>query len=76
MEMSGYQYNCSGCETFDSIAREVYGDEVYAAEIMCANPEYCGLSVFTGGEEVLLPSIEIEEDEEDSGGPSRAPWKE
>ena len=75
MEMSGYQYNCSGGETFDSIAREVYDDEKYAAELMCANPEYTDMSVFTGQEAILLPQIEIP-DEDEMEAPKAAPWKE
>lgn len=74
MEMSGYQYNCAGGETFDSIAREVYGDEKYAAELMSTNPEYCDRSIFIGQEAVLLPRIDIRGSEE--GGPTKAPWKE
>ena len=36
--MSGYEYHCAGGETFDSAALEIYGDEKYAAELLCANP--------------------------------------
>lgn len=74
MEMSGYQYNCAGGETFDSIALEVYEDEKYAAELMCCNPEYTDISVFGGGEALLLPIIDNSADEEEA--PATAPWKE
>ena len=74
MKMSGYQYVCAGGETFDSIAREVYGDEKYASELMCANPHLTDLSVFTGQESLLLPQIDISEDADES--PVTAPWKE
>lgn len=74
MEMSGYQYNTAGGETFDSIAREVYGDEKYAAELMCANPHLTDYSVFTGQEIVLLPQIDISETADEM--PETAPWKE
>ncbi len=74
MTMSGYQYNSSAGETFDSIAREVYGDEKYAAELMCANPHLTDLSVFTGQEALLLPRIDISADKDDTE--VNAPWKE
>ena len=71
MILSGYQYNSAAGETFDSIAREVYGDEKYAAELMCANPHLCDFSVFTGNEALLLPQIDNSADEE--GTPMKAP---
>ena len=74
MIMSGYQYNCAGGETFDSIAREAYGDEKYAAELMCANPHLTDLFVFTGQEAVLLPQLDISADADEA--PVTAPWKE
>lgn len=75
MTLSGYQYNASGGETFDSIARDVYGDEKYAADLMCANPEYCRKIVMTGGEIILLPLVTFPP--EDRGAlPETAPWKE
>lgn len=74
MVMSGYQYVCSGGESFDSIARDVYQDEKYAAELMCANPHLCDLFVFTGGERMLLPIIDAGSDSDES--PVNAPWKE
>ena len=74
MIMSGYQYNTAAGQTFDGIAREVYGDEKYAAELMCANPHLTDLSVFTGQEAVLLPQIDISGDADEA--PVAAPWKE
>lgn len=38
MELSDYIYTCSAGETFDSVARNVYGDENYAPELLCSNP--------------------------------------
>lgn len=76
MEMSGYGYTCAGGETFDSVALEVYGDEKYAAELMCANPELCAKSIFTGGEILLLPVVEVDIAEEEGYAPATAPWKE
>ena len=74
MIMSGYQYNTAGGETFDSIALEVYGDEKYAAEIMCANPNMTGQTVFTGQEALLLPQIDLTDTADEM--PEKAPWKE
>lgn len=74
MIMSGYQYNTAAGQTFDSIAREVYGDEKYASELMCANPHLTDLAVFTGQEAVLLPQIDISADTDEA--PVNAPWKE
>lgn len=77
MELSGYGHLCAGGETWDSVALEEYGDENYAADLLCANPEYCRISVFTGGELLRLPVVTIAtENDEDEGLPETAPWKE
>lgn len=77
MEMSGHIYRCSGGETFDSIALRVYGDEKYAAELMCANPEMVDIAVFCGGEELGLPVAYVPDTAETGGhAPASAPWKE
>lgn len=76
MTLSGYVRKASAGETFDSVAMEVYGDEKYAAELLCANVELCEKMVFTGGEEILLPEIEIAADEKTGQQISTAPWKE
>lgn len=76
MEMSGLGYRCSAGESFDSVALMVYGDEKYAAELLCANPELCGKLIFDGGEILKLPMIdEIETEDEDSVPVEEAPWK-
>ena len=75
MEMSGYVYVCSAGETFDSVAREVYGDEHRAAELLCANPEYATQSVFFGDEEIYLPSIVVLPQDQ-AELPVTPPWKE
>lgn len=78
MDMSRYAYICSAGETFDSIARQVWGDERYAAELLCANPEYAGQTIFLGTETLYLPTIYIPKEEADemSVEPIKAPWKE
>lgn len=80
MILSGMQYQCVAGETFDSVALEVYGDEAYACELLCANPLLCMIPIFTGGELLELPVVEVtdDEDEEDEEAfmPPDAPWKE
>lgn len=78
MEMSGCYYKCSGGETFDSIAHELWKNEKYAADLMCANPELTGKMMFTGGEKVYLPVIELTEGDMDETvtEPETAPWRE
>ena len=79
MEMSGFVYICSGGETFDSIARELWQDENYAADLLCANPETCMTQVFSGGERIQVPVVSIPEhiDNDDTiNEPVTAPWKE
>ena len=75
MEMSGYCYTCSGGETWDSVARDVYGDEQFAADLICANPEYSTYTVFAGGELLYLPVVAVLEDSS-AAMPTTAPWKE
>ncbi|MBQ9252240.1 MAG: phage tail protein [Clostridia bacterium] len=58
IKYTGYQYNCSANESFDSIALRLWRDEKYAPDLMNANPEYCGQTVFLGGEALLIPEIE------------------
>lgn len=76
MELSGDIYLCSAGETFDNIAFDLYEDEKYAEELMCANPEHCGKLVFTGGETLYLPEIELPEPDEETERPTIPPWKE
>lgn len=76
MELSDYVYTCSAGETFDSVARTVYGDENYAPELLCSNPEQSRTLIFKGGEVLLLPVIEIPEETDNTDGlPETAPWR-
>ena len=75
MELYRERYVCSGGESFDSVAFDVYGDEKYAAELLCANPELCHLVRFAGGERLYMPVIEVPADEE-AALPEVAPWEE
>ena len=76
MTRSGYEYRCSAGETFDSVALAVYGDEKYACELLEANPLLCAVPIFTGGEVLELPVVEIPETDENELMPASAPWKE
>lgn len=74
MILSGNGYRCSAGETFDSVALAIYGDEKYAAELLCANPALSTKPVFSGGEMLLLPVVEVQTTGDIS--PATAPWKE
>ena len=76
MTLSGQAYKCSAGETFDSVALEVYGAEKYACDLLCANPSLCRKTVFTGGEILELPVVEIQETGKAGYMPANAPWKE
>lgn len=79
MTLTGFVYTCSGGETFDSIARELWEDENFAADLMCANPEHATKQVFTGGEMLYLPVVKLPEDDMDedvTAPPVKAPWRE
>lgn len=81
MELSGNTHVCAYGETFDSIALDIYGDEVYAAEILCVNPKLSTKYVLDAGDVILLPLIYIPDDEIDEGDETdstpipAAPWK-
>lgn len=66
-------WTCSAGETFDGIALAVYGNEKYAAELLWQNPELDDRLVFTGGEKLRLPVIEVPKDPEYPA--STAPWR-
>lgn len=78
MRMSDEVWQCSAGETFDLVALAVYGDERYASEIMCANPEIGTKIQFEGGEVLNLPVIVVPGNTAGEGGVSayKAPWKE
>lgn len=76
MILSGLIHHCAAGETFDSVAMEIYGDEKYAAELLCANVELCQKMVFTGGEELLIPVVEVLAEEDTGQLIGAAPWKE
>lgn len=75
MILSGYGYQTSAGDSFDSVALKIYGDEKYAAELMAVNGEYLGRLVFTGEEMIKLPVVADQRDE-NGNGYGAAPWKE
>ncbi len=78
MTMTDYVHQAVNGETFDSIALAWYDNEKYAAELMCANPQYSDLTVFLGGEMLKIPWIDLpsEENNDSITEPAKAPWKE
>lgn len=74
MQLSNLIFLCSAGETFDSVARFVYGDEKYAAELMNANPALCGNFSFRGGEKLRLPVVVLPT-AEGATIADVAPWK-
>ena len=76
MTLSGTQYQCVAGETFDSVALDVYGDEQYSCELLNATPTLCMIPIFTGGELLDLPVVEIPDGEDEEYMPPDAPWKE
>lgn len=76
MTLSSFIYHASSGESFDSIALEVYGDEIYAPDIMSANPALCGKVVFDGGEQVFLPEIDLPSSNDEARlNNTLAPWR-
>jgi hypothetical protein len=76
-EETNLTYQCRAGETFDSVSLALYGDERYAYELLAANPKLCRLIVFSGGEILTVPVVEVPDDEaEDDTAPASAPWKE
>ena len=77
MTLSGNTHHCAAGETWDSVALKIYGNESYSCEILCANPALSRIPVFTGGEILQLPIVNIPE-EDDAGMfiSTKAPWKE
>lgn len=75
MTLSGTKYLCAAGETFDIVALTIWGDEKYASELLCANPDKCLTTTFSGGELLEIPEVDVP-DTDDGYMPSTAPWKE
>ncbi len=75
MTLTDNVYICAAGETFDSVALYLFGDEKYAAELLCVNPELSTRSVFTGEEELRIPKVTIPV-QGNINLPKTAPWRE
>lgn len=75
MIRSGYVYHCAAGESWDSVALKLYGDEIFAAELICANPALCHKAIFEGGEILHMPVVETHGDDDIVYTPANAPWK-
>lgn len=76
MNLSGQTHICIAGQTFDMVSLIVYGDEKYACDLLNANPSLSLKPVFTGGEILQLPVVEIPDiDEDEEYMPPDAPWK-
>ncbi len=77
MRLSGQTHICSAGETWDSVALKIYGEEGFASDLLNANPALCAIPIFSGGEVLKLPVVEVNGDEDDEAFmPAVAPWKE
>lgn len=73
---TGFEYRCAANESFDSVALLLYGSERYAHELMNANPALCGLTVFSGGERLKLPDLDVPRNSTERAlANTIAPWK-
>ena len=69
-------YTCASNEQWDWLALDFYGDEKYTSDLMNANPEYCGITVFSGGEEIYVPNLgKTGYNIEEAMANTQAPWK-
>lgn len=51
-------------QTWDEIAKEIYGKEILADILMKNNPKQLGIFIFPSGIELNTPDVEIENREE------------
>ena len=71
MTMLDYVYIPSAGETWDEIAMTLWGGWKYAADLICANPQYVDRVTMNGTERLKLPDMSAE-----YAAQSSAPWKE
>jgi phage tail protein X len=45
-------------DTFDSIAFNQLGNEIYTEQLMAANPDYLAVVIFSGGITLTIPGID------------------
>lgn len=44
-------------DTFDILAKKIYGDEKYIELLIGANPRYCGVIIFSAGVVLSVPDL-------------------
>lgn len=64
-------YTTISGDTWDIIAKKVYGREYYADVLMAANPDQLDTFIFSAGAEINAPDIEVNDDDDGS----LPPWK-
>ena len=62
-------YTTKSGDTWDVIAKEVYGSEYHAAALMAANPEHIDTFCFSAGVVLKTPTVE------DARAGTLPPWK-
>lgn len=50
-------YKTKSGDTWDKIAREVYGSEYHADTLMAANPDHIETFIFSSGVELSVPEL-------------------
>lgn len=50
-------YTTTQGDTFDILAKKIYGDEKHIDLLMGANPRYCGVIVFSAGIVLSVPDL-------------------
>lgn len=69
-------FTCASGDSWDWISLMFYKDEKYAVDLMSANPQYCGLTVFQGGEVIYIPDLQsTPANSETALANTSAPWK-
>lgn len=63
-------------DTWDSIAKKVYGDDHAFPELMDANPDYMDILIFDGGMALRIPELNIQDTAGEYGESDAAVWRE
>ena len=66
---NGFQYITLAGDNFDSIALDFYNDESLSSQIIQANPSHRNTILFSGGQLLQIPIVEIQ------AADTLPPWK-
>lgn len=55
------EYDTSAGDTFDELALDFCGNEMYASEIIALNPDYADVLIFGEGITLIMPVYELED---------------